>query len=189
MLGCQTAHIALLVVDELGWKSPFPTADVEARPAPLPVMTSGGGGTTTDAPTVGALATIIVSCCPAAYWRMPPLVGHPYRPGESLLYVDACLGILLYRDANFYLLIGIGPHLLHMRWLLSCKGSSLLGRGSWIAERVPWSHGRKDWRPLCTHVGRCMWNTMLVMPMLMPSSRTSSPRHAHLVSGPNSLPT
>jgi hypothetical protein len=43
MLGCQTAHIALLVVDEMGWKSPFPTADVEARPAPLPVMTSGGG--------------------------------------------------------------------------------------------------------------------------------------------------
>jgi hypothetical protein len=40
MMRCQIAHVALLVVGELGQKSPFPAADLEARPAPLPMMAS-----------------------------------------------------------------------------------------------------------------------------------------------------
>jgi hypothetical protein len=34
-----------------------------------------------------------------------------------------------------------------MRWPLNYKGNFLLGRGSWIAERVPSSRGRWDWLP------------------------------------------
>jgi hypothetical protein len=120
---------------------------------------------------------------------MPPLVGHSHRPGEYLLYVSTCLGLLLYCYVGFDLLICVGPCLLRMRWLLSCKGSSLLGRGSWIAERVSWSHGRKDWQPLHTRLGRCAWNMMPVMSVPMSSSGTSSPRRTHLVPVPNSLPT
>jgi hypothetical protein len=40
------------------------------------------------------------------------------------------LGLASYRDASFYLLIGIGLRLPHMQWLLSYRGSSLLGRGT-----------------------------------------------------------
>jgi hypothetical protein len=72
------------------------------------------------------------------YGQAPPLVGHPCRPGEPLLYAGACLGLPLCPDSGFYLLIGIGPCLLRTRCTLSCRGSSLLGRGSWIAERVSW---------------------------------------------------
>jgi hypothetical protein len=79
---------------------------------------------------------------------MPPLVGHRHRPGESPLYADTCLGLLLCHDMGFYLLIGVGFCLLYMWWPLNCKGSFLLGRGSWIVERVSSSHGRKDSLPL-----------------------------------------
>jgi hypothetical protein len=81
---------------------------------------------------------------PIEQGRMPSLVEHHRRPSESLLYVGACLGLLLCHDVDFYLLIGVGLCLLHMRWPLSCRGISLLGRGRWIAERVPSLRGRKD---------------------------------------------
>jgi hypothetical protein len=131
---------------------------------------------------------ISASSHPVTQGRMPPLVGHPRMPGESLLYAGAYLGLMLCRDASFYLLIGIGPCLLHTRWLLSCRGSSLLRRGSWIAERVLWLHRRKDWQPLHTCLGRCTQNMMLAVSVLMPSNGISSPRHACPVLGPNSLP-
>jgi hypothetical protein len=60
---------------------------------------------------------------------MPPLVSHHRWPGESLLHADAHQGLLLCYDA--------GPHLLRIWWSLSCTGSFLPGRGSWIAKKVP----------------------------------------------------
>jgi hypothetical protein len=120
---------------------------------------------------------------------MPPLVGNPCRLDESLLCASACLGLLLYHDTGFYLLIGVGPHLLHMWWPLSCKGNTLLGRGSWIAERVSWSHGRKDWWPLRAHLGSCGRNVTLVMSMSMLSSSSSSPSSMRPIPGPNNLST
>jgi hypothetical protein len=89
---------------------------------------------------------------------MPPLVGHRHHPCESLLWAGACLGLLLCRDAGFFLLIGVGLHLLRTRSPLSCKSSSLLGRGSWIAERVPSSRGKMGWWPLLARLRRCEWN-------------------------------
>jgi hypothetical protein len=76
-----------------------------------------------------------------------------------------------------------------MQWPSSCKSSSLPRRGSWIAERVPSSRGRKAWQPLHARSGRCAWNMMLVAPVLILSSGTSSPRRAPPVPSPNSSPT
>jgi hypothetical protein len=39
---CQTTHLALLIISKLGQKSPSLATDLEARPAPLPVMSGGG---------------------------------------------------------------------------------------------------------------------------------------------------
>jgi hypothetical protein len=48
--------------------------------------------------------------------RMPPsLVRHRHQPGESLLYVGACLGLLLSHDADFCLFIGVALRLLRTR--------------------------------------------------------------------------
>jgi hypothetical protein len=146
------------------------------------------GQTTVDVPATGAPIVIATSGHPIAQGWMPPLVRHPRRPYESLLYAGACLGMLLCRDASFYLLIRIGPCLFHTRWPLSCRGSSLLRRGSWIAERVLWLRGRKDWRPFHACLGRCTWNMMLAMSVLMPLNEISSSRRAHPVLGPNSVP-
>jgi hypothetical protein len=38
---CQTAHLALSILNELGQKLPFLTADLEACPTLLPVMVGG----------------------------------------------------------------------------------------------------------------------------------------------------
>jgi hypothetical protein len=43
-----------------------------------------------------------------------------------------------------------------MRWPLNYKGSFLLGRGSWIAERMPSSRGSKDGLPSCTLGEACV---------------------------------
>jgi hypothetical protein len=140
-------------------------------------------------PVAGATTAITTSCHPITQGWTPPLARPHHRPGESLLLIDAHLGLLLCHDADFCLLIGVGLHLLCMRWLSSCKSSSMLRRGSWIAEMVPSSCGRKAWRPLCARTGRCAQNKTLVAPMSMPSSGTSSPRRVLLVLGPNSSPT
>jgi hypothetical protein len=79
----------------------------------------------TGAPTVIAASRRSVT----RGW-MPPLVSQHYRLGESLLHVDAHLGLLICHDVDFCLLTGIGPRLLHIWWSLSCKASSLPGRGS-----------------------------------------------------------
>jgi hypothetical protein len=39
---CRTAHLALLIFSELGQKLPFLAIDLEAHPALLPVIASGG---------------------------------------------------------------------------------------------------------------------------------------------------
>jgi hypothetical protein len=66
-----------------------------------------------NTPAAGAPAAITASHHPVEQRRMPPsLAGHCRRPGESLLCANACLGLLLCRDAGFYLLIGIGLCLL-----------------------------------------------------------------------------
>jgi hypothetical protein len=130
-----------------------------------------------------------VSRRPFRWGCTPHPIGHCHLPGESLLCAGACLGLLLCCDTDFYLLISIGFHLLHIWWPLSCKGNFLLDRGSWIAERVSLPCGRKDWLPLHACLGRCAQNTMLVMSLLMLPSGTSLPRHASLVPGPSSSMT
>jgi hypothetical protein len=140
------------------------------------------GETMLNVLAVGAPAVITANCHPAEQGRMPPcLAGHRRRLGESLLCADACLGLLLCRDTE-------GLRLLRIRRPLSCMGTSLPGRGSWIAVRVPSSHGRKGWRPLRACLGRCVRNVMLVALVPMPSSRTSSPRCTPPVLSPNSSP-
>jgi hypothetical protein len=83
-----------------------------------------------DVPVVGAPTVIITSCHPVVQGWTPPLVGPQRWPGESLLCAGAHLGLLLYHDTDFCLLIGVGLRLLRMRWTSSCKRSSLLRRGS-----------------------------------------------------------
>jgi hypothetical protein len=127
-------------------------------------------------PAAGAPITITANRHPIEQGQMPPsLAGHCRHSGESLLFAESRLGLLLCHDAGFCLLLGVGLCLLHMRRPLSCKGSSLLGRGSWIVVKVPSSCGRKGWRPLHVRLGRLEWNMTLVMPVPMPSSGTSSP--------------
>jgi hypothetical protein len=136
-----------LIFSELGWKSPFLGTDLEACPTPSPMMASGGDH--------GERSNGGSPHCdrrhPVEQGRTPPLLArHRRRPHELLLCASVCLGLLLCLDASFCSLNGVGFHVLHTWWPLSCKGSFLPGRGSWIVERVPSPCGRKDWRSLCT---------------------------------------
>jgi hypothetical protein len=79
---------------------------------------------------------IAASRHPVEQGWMPPLVRHHHQPGGSLLCAGAFLGLLLCHDTDLCLLIGVGPRLLHMWWPSSCRHNSLLGKGSWIVERV-----------------------------------------------------
>jgi hypothetical protein len=101
-----------------------------------------------DAPVVGVPIMIAAHRHPIMQGWAPPVVRHCQQPCESLSCADAHLGLLLCCDTSLCLLISIGPRLLRMRLSLSCKSSSLLGRGSSTAERVPSSHGHKDCRLL-----------------------------------------
>jgi hypothetical protein len=65
----------------------------------------------------GSPAAITASCHPVAQGQMPPLVSPHRRPGESLLRVGTCLGLLLCHDVGFCLLIDVGLHLICMLWL------------------------------------------------------------------------
>jgi hypothetical protein len=141
-------------------------------------------------PAVGAPVVITANHRPTEQGQTPPsLVGHRRQPGESLLCAGARLGLLLYRGTSFCLLISIGLCLLHMRQPLSCKGVSLLRRGSWIAAKGPSSYWQKGWWPLHVRLGRCMFNVTLVAPMSMPSHGTSSTKHEPPVPGLKSSPT
>jgi hypothetical protein len=66
----------------------------------------------TNVLVAGAPATIAANRRPIEERRMPPLVGNRHRPGGSLLSADACLGLLLCRDADLCLLIIVELHLL-----------------------------------------------------------------------------
>jgi hypothetical protein len=69
-----------------------------------------------NVPVAEARTMIIASRRPVEQGRTPPsLPGHHSRSGESLLSADACLGLLLYHDTSFCLLIGVGHHLLRLR--------------------------------------------------------------------------
>jgi hypothetical protein len=71
-----------------------------------------------NVPATQALIAITASCRPIEQgWIPPSLARHRRRLGETLLCVSACLGLLLYRDISFCLLIGIGIHLLRTWWL------------------------------------------------------------------------
>jgi hypothetical protein len=97
---------------------------------------------------VGAPTTIAASRRPIEHGRTPPPVRRFHQPGGSSLYASACLGMLYCRDAGLCLSIGAGLHLLHVRWSSSYRGSSLLGRGSWIAGKVTSWHGKMVWQLL-----------------------------------------
>jgi hypothetical protein len=142
-----------------------------------------------DAPTVRAPTVVAASRRPIMQGPVPPLFGHHRWPGDSLSCADSCLGLLLCCGADLCLLIGVRPCLHCMRRSLICKSSSLLRRGSWIAEMVPSLCGRKDWQPLCARSGRQTQNVMLVALERMPSSRTFPLKCAPLVPGPGSSPT
>jgi hypothetical protein len=73
------------------------------------------GWTAADVPAMGAPAVITASHHPVVHARMPRPVGRPHRLGESLICASAYLDLLLYPNADFYLLIGVGPYLLHVR--------------------------------------------------------------------------
>jgi hypothetical protein len=171
----------------MGQKLPFSTINPEACHVPLSAMASGGDDG--RCPYSEVPTTIVASCRPIAQRWMPALVRHRRWPGESLLHAGARLGLPLCCDAGLCLLIHVGLYLLHMRWALSFKGSSLPRRGRQIAERVPSSRGSKYWQPLHACLGRCTQIVMLVTSTLMPSSKTSSHKHATLVLGINSPPT
>jgi hypothetical protein len=112
------------------------------------------------------------------------------RASPSVRWVfTLCLHLLICRDADLCFLIGVGLHLIRMRWSLSYRGNSLPGRGSWIARKVSSPRGRMDWQPLSVPLERCSQNVTSVTFELRLSSRTSSPRHMSLAPGPNSSST
>jgi hypothetical protein len=152
MARCRTAHLAILIFSEFGQKSPFLTADLDARPAPLPAMASGGDHI------------------------MHPFGGslHPngHQPPSYRARIDASSsralpltrwGFTLWRRlpwlashyTSLYLLIGVGLHVLQTCWPSSCRGSSLPKRGGWIARKGPSPRGRMAWRLLSTHGKVC----------------------------------
>jgi hypothetical protein len=66
-----------------------------------------------NVPVAGAPAAFTASHRPIEQGRMPlSLVVHRRQPSESLLCVGTCLGLLLCRDTDFSLLIGVGLRLL-----------------------------------------------------------------------------
>jgi hypothetical protein len=180
--GVVTAQVRTDVVQSLRHQR----RDLHPSTYPVPL---GRSGLIILSPIAGAPIVIAASCRPVMQGQIPPLLRPHRRLGESLLHAGAPLGLLLCHDAGFCLLIGVGLHLLRMRWPSSCKSSSLPRRGSWIVERVPSSRGRKAWWPLRARSGRCTWNMTLVTPVLMPFSGTSSPRRAPPVPGCKSPPT
>jgi hypothetical protein len=143
MVSCQTAHLAISISSELGQKLPFLTIDLEARPAPLPVMDCGRDHDKRpwgrsphrngrQPPSRGARMD-------ASFNRAPPLAKWGFTLCRCLPGLASC------HDVDLFLLIGLGLHLLQPRWLLSCRGSFLPKRGSWIPGKAPLSHGRMVW--------------------------------------------
>jgi hypothetical protein len=120
---------------------------------------------------------------------MTPPVGCHHQSCGFLLCAGTCLGLLFCREAGLCLLIVVGLHLLQMGWPLRCRGSSLLGRGSWIARKVPLPHGRMDWQSLSAPLERCAWDVTPVAFEPGLSSRTSLPSCASLAPGPDNSPT
>jgi hypothetical protein len=65
----------------------------------------------TNAPTMGVPVVAITHHRLVARGRVPPVVMNHCWLGESSFCADAHLGLLLCRDADLCLLIGIGPRL------------------------------------------------------------------------------
>jgi hypothetical protein len=90
---CRTIHLAISVSNELEKISPFLTADLEACPAPLPVMASGGDNN--KHPWEGTPTTMAASRRPIKHGWVPPPVGPRHQPGGVLRHTGACLSLLL----------------------------------------------------------------------------------------------
>jgi hypothetical protein len=74
-------------------KTPFLAADLEAHPAPLPMMSSGGDHG--KHPWAGASTMKAVSNHPVEQgWTPTPVEPH-HRPDGVLRYAGDCLGLLL----------------------------------------------------------------------------------------------
>jgi hypothetical protein len=77
---------------------PILAADVEAQPAPLPVMASGGDH---GKHPWGGAAMMAVNHHPVEQGRMSTPAEPHHRPGGVLLYVSDCLGLLLVVALSF----------------------------------------------------------------------------------------
>jgi hypothetical protein len=131
----HSMHLALSISGELGQKSPFLTADLEARSAPLPVMASEGDH---DKHPCGG--------SPCHNGRQPSshrarTEASSSRASSSVMWIFTLCqrlpGLASCRDADLCLLIGVGLRLLQIWWSSSCRGSSLLVRGDWTVGKVP----------------------------------------------------
>jgi hypothetical protein len=101
-----------------------------------------------------------------------------------------CLpGLASCHDVDLHLLVGVGLCLLQMWWSSSCRGSSLLGRGSWTVGKAPMPFGRMDWWLLNAPSKRCAQSTTPATSRPRLSSSTSLLSHTPLVPGPNGPPT
>jgi hypothetical protein len=173
-------------------ETPFLTTDLEAHPAPLPVMASGrghgkhlwGGGSCHDGHKLLShrvwMGASPSRASPSTRW------GFTLRQRLPLL--------ASYHGADLCMLIGVGllllqTCLLRWRWPLSCTIGSLPRRGSWRTGKAPSLRRRMDWRLLSTPLGRCAQNVTPIASKPRLSSRTSLPRCTHLVTGQNSSST
>jgi hypothetical protein len=66
-----------------------------------------------DPPTVRVPTVIVAHHRLVTQGWVPPLVVHHCWLGESSFCADACLVLLLDRDAGLCSLIGVGPRLIH----------------------------------------------------------------------------
>jgi hypothetical protein len=151
---CQTTHLTISISSGLGQKSPVMASGGDHGKCPC-----GGSPYHNGCQPPSHRARMDASSS-----RASPLVRWGFTLCRRLHGLATC------HDNGLWLLIGVGLHLHQMRWPLSCRGSSLPRRGSWIV-------GRMIWWLLSAPMERCVQNVMLVMSELRLSSRTSLLAH------------
>jgi hypothetical protein len=156
---CRTAHLALSIFSELGQKLPFLAADPETRFTPLPMMASGVDH---DKRPCGRIPHHNGRQSSSHRARMDASSSQAL-PSVRWVFTLCWLfpGVASCHDAGLCLLIGVVLCLLQMWWSSSCKGSSLPGRGSWIAGKVPSWRGKMIWQLLSALWEGHSWNVML----------------------------
>jgi hypothetical protein len=148
---CRTAELALSIFSELEHKSPFLAIDLEARPAPLPMMASWGDHDKRPCSGNPNDNNRWPSSCRARTGASSSRASPSVRWGFSMC--QRLPGLAALCDVGLCLLIGAGFLLLWTwwpRWRLpsSCKSNSLPKRGSWIAAKVPSLRGKTvSWLP------------------------------------------